>query len=83
MNYIFLLIKSRCLRKIETGSSFIYNTFLYNDFMNEIILGDLKPTGEKGDGQKLIKHYLLKRFFRAYVNFRNKKKKKKHGSSVD
>ena len=42
--------------------------------MNEIILGDLKPTGEKGDGQKLIKHYLLKRFFRAYVNFRNKKK---------
>ena len=50
--------------------------------MNEIILGDLKPTGEKGDGQKLIKHYLLKRFFRAYVNFKNKKTKQ-HGSSVD
>ena len=50
--------------------------------MNEIILGDLKPTGERGDGQKLIKHYLLKRFFRAYVNFKNKKKKQ-HGSSVD
>ena len=50
--------KVKCLRKIETGSSFIDNTFLYNDFMNEIIFGHLKPTGEKGDGQKLIKHYL-------------------------
>ena len=50
--------KVKCLRKIETGSSFIDNRFLYNDFMNEIIFGHLKLTGEKGDGQKLIKHYL-------------------------
>ena len=78
LNYI--IHKSRYLSKVEICVLFHLQHF-HNDFMNEFTFGHVIIRG-KG-GQKLIKNYLGRGCVRTCGNFKNEKRKKQHGSSVN